>query len=98
MKVKMPSIRTIWRQLWRKIGIACLIGCSAYGIHAQDVSRGASTIQAELPPVAAGAIIRTVAGGRAPIGRTRSSIYGTSSVVARRGDIYLSDFNTSSIY
>src|SRR5579872_355006 len=97
MKVNMSSIHIIWRQPWRNIGIACLIGCSAFGIHAQDVSQGASTVQTELPAVR-GPIIRTVAGGRTPTGDARSSIYGTSSVAVRGKNIYLSDFNTSSIY
>jgi sugar lactone lactonase YvrE len=98
MRVKMPSIQIVWRQPWRNIGIAFLIGCGASGMPAQDVSPAASTVQAGLPPALAGAIIRTVAGGRTPTGSARSSIYGTSSVVARKGEVYLSDFNTSSIY
>ena len=98
MKLKMPSIHTFWRQPWRNIGIVFLIGCSASGMLAQDASPAASPVQAALSPALAGAIIRTVAGGRAPIGSARSSIYGSSSVVARKGAVYLSDFNTSSIY
>jgi sugar lactone lactonase YvrE len=98
MKLKTPSIRTICPQPSRNLGIAFLIACSASGIPIENVSGDAPAVQSGSPPARAGAIIRTVAGGRAPTGNARSSIYGTSSVVARGRAVYLSDFNTSSIY
>ncbi len=97
MKVKMSSIHA-GRQSLLNLGIALLIGCSASGIPIENVSPDAPAVQSGSPLALGGAIIRTVAGGRAPTGNARSSIYGTSSVVARGGAVYLSDFNTSSIY
>ncbi|HLJ86113.1 MAG TPA: hypothetical protein VKZ53_04780 [Candidatus Angelobacter sp.] len=96
-------IQTIQRQSWRYIGIAFLIGCayggcSAYAMSTGTVSSGAPVVQTGMPADLTGAIIHTVAGGRAPIGKARSSVYSSSSVVALGEDVYFSDFNTSSIY
>jgi len=93
--MRMSSVYSSSRQASRRLAVAVLVGYSAFGLPIENISPAP---QSGSPASLANAIIRTVAGGRAPTGNARSSIYGTSSVAAHGGAVYISDFNTSSIY